>query len=40
MRFIDDGYDVAQRLVGEWEALGERGFAQAAALVAQLDAIG
>lgn len=40
VRFIDDGYDVAQRLVGEWEVLGERGFAQAAALVAQLDAIG
>lgn len=40
VRFIDDGYDLAQQLVREWEALGDRGFTQAAALVAQLDAIG
>lgn len=40
VRFIDDGYDVAQKLVREWESLGDQGFAQAAALVAQLDAIG
>jgi hypothetical protein len=39
VRFIDDGYELAQRLVGDWERLGERGFAKAAALVTELDAI-
>lgn len=39
VRFIDDGYDVAQRLVADWERLGERGFSKAADLVAELDAI-
>jgi hypothetical protein len=38
-RFIDDGYDLAQRLVADWERLGERGFAKAALLVSELDAI-
>jgi hypothetical protein len=39
VRFIDDGYDAAQRLVADWDRLGEPGFARAAALVAELDAI-
>jgi hypothetical protein len=39
VRFIDDGYDLAQRLVADWERLGERGFSKAAELVAELDAI-
>lgn len=39
VRFIDDGYELAQRLVADWERLGERGFSRAAALVAELDSI-
>lgn len=39
VRFIEDHYEAAQRLVVDWERLGERGFSQAAALVAELDAI-
>lgn len=39
VRFIDDGYDLAQRLVADWERLGERGFSRAAQLVTELDAI-
>ena len=39
VRFIDEGYDVAQRLVADWERLGERGFTRAAELVTELDAI-
>ncbi len=39
VRFIDDGYQLAQRLVADWERLGERGFSHAAALVTELDAI-
>lgn len=39
VRFIDDGYDLAQRLVADWERLGERGFQRAQELVAELDAI-
>ncbi len=39
VRFIDDGYDLAQRLVQDWERLGERGFTRAANLVTELDAI-
>lgn len=39
VRFIDDGYTLAQRLVVDWERLGERGFTRAANLVAELDAI-
>jgi hypothetical protein len=39
VRFIDDGYDLAQRLVADWERLGERGFQRAQDLVAALDAI-
>ncbi|GMU61791.1 MAG: hypothetical protein AMXMBFR34_35540 [Myxococcaceae bacterium] len=39
VRFIDDGYELAQRLVVDWERLGERGFTRAATLVAELDAI-
>ncbi|HEY1087720.1 MAG TPA: hypothetical protein VGE37_08495, partial [Archangium sp.] len=39
VRFIDDGYELAQRLVADWERLGDRGFTRAATLVAELDAI-
>lgn len=39
VRFIDDGYALAQRLVVDWERLGERGFTRAANLVTDLDAI-
>jgi hypothetical protein len=39
VRFIDDGYDLAQRLVADWERLGERGFQRAQDLVTELDAI-
>ena len=39
VRFIDDGYALAQRLVVDWERLGERGFNRAANLVTELDAI-
>lgn len=39
VRFIDDGYELAQRLVVDWGRLGERGFTRAASLVAELDAI-
>ena len=39
VRFIDDGYALAQRLVVDWERLGERGFTRAANLVIDLDAI-
>lgn len=39
VRFIDDGYALAQRLVVDWERLGERGFQRAANLVSELDAI-
>lgn len=39
VRFIDDGYALAQRLVVDWARLGERGFSRAANLVTELDAI-
>lgn len=39
VRFIDDGYEQAQRLVRDWERLGERGFSAAAGLVQSLDAL-
>ena len=39
VRFIDDDYALAQRLVVDWERLGERGFSRAANLVTELDAI-
>jgi hypothetical protein len=39
IRFIDDGYDVAQFLVKDWERLGEQGFNAAGQLVAELDAL-
>ena len=39
VRFIDDGYDVAQRLVRDWDRLGERGFTRVAELIAAFDAI-
>jgi hypothetical protein len=39
IRFIDDGYDVAQALVKDWERLGEQGFNAAAQLVTELDAL-
>lgn len=39
VRFIDDGYELAQRLVKDWERLGEHGFSAAAQLVADLDAL-
>jgi hypothetical protein len=38
-RFIDDGYDVAQRLVKDWERLGTNGFGAAHRLVAELEAL-
>ena len=39
VHFIDDGYEVAQHLVRDWERLGEPGFSKASELVAQLDAL-
>lgn len=39
VRFIEDEYAAAQRLIVDWERLGERGFSKAAALVTELDAI-
>ena len=39
VRFIDDGYEMAQHLVRDWERLGERGFATAAEFATQLDAL-
>ena len=39
VRFIEDDYALAQRLVVDWERLGERGFTRAATLVTELDAI-
>jgi hypothetical protein len=39
VRFMDDGYEVAQRLLKDWQRLGEAGFTRAAALVAELDAL-
>ena len=39
VRFIDDGFALAQRLVVDWERLGERGFSRAAHLVSELVAI-
>lgn len=38
-RFIDDGYDVAQKLVKDWERLGPLGFGAAQRLVAELEAL-
>lgn len=38
-RFIDDGYDVAQALVKDWERLGPHGFAAATRLLAELEAL-
>ncbi len=37
VRFIEDDYALAQKLVRDWERLGERGFSQAEALVAALE---
>lgn len=39
VRFIDDGYDVAQALVRDWERLGAAGFARAGALAVALEAL-
>ena len=39
VRFIDDDYALAQRLVADWERLGDRGFTRASHLVTELDAI-
>jgi hypothetical protein len=39
VRFIDDGYEVAQDLVSDWERLGNAGFDAAQAQVASLDAL-
>jgi len=38
-RFIDEGYDEAQRLIREWEVLGDAGFRAAEALAAQCEAL-
>lgn len=40
VRFIEDDYELAQRLVRDWERLGERGFNAAEAIVQALDALG
>lgn len=39
VRFIDDDYERSQRLVRDWERLGERGFNAAATLVHAVDAL-
>lgn len=39
VRFIDEGYELAQKLVRDWERLGDAGFARTATLVGELDAI-
>lgn len=39
VRFIDDGYDEAQRLVKDWERLTEQHASAAAALVTELEAL-
>jgi hypothetical protein len=39
VRFIDDGYEVAQALISDWGRLGEPGFQLAASLVTQLEAL-
>lgn len=38
-RFIDDGYEVAQRIVKDWERLGPNGFGAAHRLVGELEAL-
>ncbi|MGV3623725.1 MAG: hypothetical protein ACO1OB_23100 [Archangium sp.] len=40
VRFIEDDYEQAQRLIRDWERLGERGFGAAQTLVSLLDALG
>lgn len=37
VRFIEDDYALAQKLVRDWERLGERGFSRAEELVSALD---
>lgn len=39
VRFIDDGYQLAQELVREWERLGNRGFRTAERLAGELEAL-
>jgi hypothetical protein len=39
VRFIDDGYDVAQALLTSWAPLGREGFARASAVVSELSSI-
>lgn len=39
VRFIEDDYELSQRLVRDWERLGERGFNAAASLVQSVDAL-
>lgn len=39
VRFIDDGYDLAQELVRAWERLGDRGFRAAERIVSELEAL-
>lgn len=39
VRFIEDDYAQAQRLIADWGRLGERGFTRAAELVTELDSI-
>lgn len=38
-RFIDDGYEAAQRIVKDWERLGPNGFGAAHRLVGELEAL-
>lgn len=39
VRFIDDGYDVAQATLSSWSPLGREGFARGAAVVTELKSI-
>lgn len=39
VRFIDDGYEMAQALVKDWERMGENNFNAAERLVGELDAL-
>lgn len=39
VRFIDDGYDVAQALLTAWSQLGREGFARAAAVSSELTSL-
>ncbi len=40
LRFFEDDYTLAQELAREWQVLGERSFAAAEQIIAELDSIG